>query len=328
MTHAVSVTTPSDHRSDRNHHCPAGSTYIYFMGTEDGLEVKLGKTRQHAAIRRKQHEISNGRREPMRTLAVVLGVPSDEKALKRYFKPYTSREHSGEWIRAGVVMRDYLRFLRDLPFVARSEEREELARLSVMPSHEWLPNEGRRKAAAQLSLAEDDPWHDIYTPEPGDGDFYTHRRLIEPARHTMGVINLDPASCREANEIVQAERFFNAAENGLLQEWQGNVWLNPPFGLWAGWTAKALSEWRSGRVSQMCLLLSTRSLTDKGVHPLVTECDALMVSYGRIPFWGPKATPSPDDGHVVMYFGPKVREFADAYRQVGTVKFKNCEVAA
>jgi len=302
---------------------PPGFVFIYFMGTEDGAEVKVGRTKRPTHIRRRQHEISNGREEPLRTLAVVLGSPADEKALKRYWKDYTSRSRSEEWIEAGVLMRDYIRFLRDQPFVARSETNEELDRLEPVPSHEWLPDEGRRKGAAQLMLAEDDPWADVYTAEPGGGDFYTGPKYIEPMHELYGgPPDLDPASCREANDVIKARRFFSERENGLLQEWHGSIWLNPPFGLWNGWAAKALGEWHSGRVTQMCLLLSARSSTDKAVHPLIREADAIMVTNGRIPFWGPKATSSPDDGHLVLYFGPNRERFADVYRYVGTTKFR------
>lgn len=294
------------------------------MGTEDGAEVKVGYTRQATHVRRRQHEISNGRAEPLRTLAVVIGSPADEKALKRYFKDYTSREHSVEWIHAGALMRDYLRFLRDLPFVARSDDADELRRLEPADAEQWLPGEGRRKGAAQLRLAEDDPWADLYAPEPGGGDFYTSPRFIEPARKCMGSIDLDPASCREANDVVKATRFYGQRDNGLLHEWAGNVWLNPPFGLWSnGWAPKVMEELRSGRVTQLCLLLSSRSCTDKAVHPLIQTCDALLLTFGRIPFWGPKATSSPDDGHLVLYFGAHPMRFADAFRHIGAVKFQD-----
>lgn len=42
-------------------------------------------------------------------------------------------------------------------------------------------------------------------------------------------IDLDPASSSNANKVVQAERFFNWEQNGLLQEWKASrVYLYPP----------------------------------------------------------------------------------------------------
>jgi hypothetical protein len=296
---------------------PKGFCWIYFFGTEDGREIKVGRTRQRAAIRKRQHEWNNGRIEPLRTLAVGLGTPADEKALKRYFAHVLSRQ-SKEWIHAGADVRDYLRFLRDLPYVARDDSPEEMAAVSLVPSTEWLPNEGRRKLPIQMMLAEDDPWGDIYTADPGAGDFYTHPDFIAAARAAMGSIDLDPASCREANRVVQATTFYGERENGLLRPWRGAVWLNPPFGIWDEWTPKLLAELDSGRVEQLCALVSSRATTQKRFHPAVRRAAAIFIACGRKPFWGPKATSSPDEGHCVFYFGERVTEFANAFRSLGT----------
>jgi hypothetical protein len=47
----------------------------------------------------------------------------------------------------------------------------------------------------------------------------------------MGVIDLDPASCEEANCTVKAQTFFSRKENGFTRAWYGRVFLNPPGGL-------------------------------------------------------------------------------------------------
>jgi len=44
-----------------------------------------------------------------------------------------------------------------------------------------------------------------------------------------GEIELDPASSEEANQVVQANKFFNWRQNGLLQTWKSkNIYLYPP----------------------------------------------------------------------------------------------------
>lgn len=297
-----------------------GWYYIYFYGTEAGGEVKIGHTKQAPTDRRLQHENQAGHDVPMRTLAVVLGQRADEEALKRYFAPHRSRPRSKEWFTAGEAVRGYLRWLRDLPFVARDES--ELPRLHQVDSSDWLPDGRRAKAPLKLRLEDADgwadPWADLDLDHVAEGDFYTHPDFIEAARLTLGEITLDPASCSEANQVVRAERFYSFHENGLVQDWYGCVWLNPPYGNWGEWAPKTLDEWRSGRIEAMCLLSTTRVITAQSFHVLVREADALFVANGRYRFWGPKAK-EPDEGHVIFYFGDEPERFIEAFSPLGTV---------
>ena len=60
---------------------------------------------------------------------------------------------------------------------------------------------------------------EVYTPEP----------IIEAARASMGGIDLDPASCEEAQATVRATRWVGLPDDGLEAEWAGRVWCNPPY---------------------------------------------------------------------------------------------------
>jgi hypothetical protein len=295
---------------------PSGSTYIYFFGTEDGTEIKLGRSKD-PHTRKPQHENRNGHHEPLVWLAVLIGSYSDERKLKSYFKAHTSRERSDEWISANDEVRDYLRFLRDLPYVATTAE-VELGAIPRVDSSDWLPTGARRKSPAQLEIPlSSDPWADLATSVVMEGDFYTHPIIIEAARLAMGRIDLDPASCTEANRVVDASQFFGAKENGLHKDWWGNVWVNPPFGSWREhWTPKLIHEWESGRVDQICALASTRAITAQGFHAIVKGANAVWIAYGRHRFWGPKAG-EPDEGHVVFYFGARVSAFREAFEAGG-----------
>jgi ParB family chromosome partitioning protein len=63
-----------------------------------------------------------------------------------------------------------------------------------------------------------------------DNEWYTQPKYIEAARKVLGSIDLDPASCAEANQIVGADKYYTEQDNGLIQPWYGKVWLNPPYG--------------------------------------------------------------------------------------------------
>ena len=88
-------------------------------------------------------------------------------------------------------------------------------------------------------------------------EWYTPNAVVEAAREAMGAIDLDPASCAEANEIVRAGAFYSRADNALARPWYGKVWLNPPFGRHAPLFVARLS---AGEIEQACLLLPQNSL--------------------------------------------------------------------
>src|SRR5262249_14864109 len=58
-----------------------------------------------------------------------------------------------------------------------------------------------------------------------DVEWYTPKKYIEAVRDVLGGIDLDPASCERANEVVKAAKFYTATQNGLNEPWQGRVWL-------------------------------------------------------------------------------------------------------
>lgn len=98
----------------------------------------------------------------------------------------------------------------------------------------------------------------------GSIEWYTPPELIEVARRVLGgPIDLDPCSCQEAQEIVKAERFFSAEEDGLSQPWEASkLWMNPPQGtvgdktsVTSLWLDKLFEEIAAGRVQRALVLV-------------------------------------------------------------------------
>jgi hypothetical protein len=79
--------------------------------------------------------------------------------------------------------------------------------------------------------------HSMDSPE-----WYTPAPIVEAARRVLGAIDLDPASHEEANRTVKAARYFTEADNGLVQEWEGRVFINPPGGLVGEFWKKLLAS--------------------------------------------------------------------------------------
>ncbi len=160
----------------------------------------------------------------------------------------------------------------------------------------------------QASSADSNDW---YTPEP----------IIVAARTAMGQIDLDPASCARANSVVEANWFFTQKDNGLLQEWRGRVFLNPPYSsdLLPFFVEKLLEEWASGRTKQAVVLVNNSTET-RWFRDLLADCSSLCLLCGRLRFWGPRDEGgTPRQGQAVFYFGPERERFREVFRRLGTI---------
>lgn len=92
--------------------------------------------------------------------------------------------------------------------------------------------------------------HQLINQTSGEVEIYTPPDILDLVRTVFGgTIDLDPASCEDANRHVGARAFYGESaydvvgqaadglpirryENwgGLSQTWEGKVWMNPPFG--------------------------------------------------------------------------------------------------
>lgn len=151
----------------------------------------------------------------------------------------------------------------------------------------------------------------------GDHEWYTPAEYIRAAFDTMGSIDLDPASTLEANGVVKASAFFTAEQDGLAQEWSGNIWLNPPYAsdLVTRFAEKLIS---SERVTQAVVLVNNATET-RWFQLLLSKAAALCLPAGRIKFWHPRKVATPLQGQAILYFGPKEDAFFTYFQQFGAV---------
>jgi ParB family chromosome partitioning protein len=155
----------------------------------------------------------------------------------------------------------------------------------------------------------------------GDYEWYTPPAIIEAARKAMGSIDLDPASSEQANKIVKAGKFFTIEDDGLKQDWFGNIWLNHPFGRVENplWIQKLANEYSYPRVQQVCCI--TYACTSEAwFQPLHSGLQCYLTP--RTNYLLPDGTPKRGvtKGSVVTYFGPRRAEFADAFIALGVTK--------
>jgi hypothetical protein len=139
----------------------------------------------------------------------------------------------------------------------------------------------------------------------------------------LGTIDLDPASCVEANQVVQAAQIFTVEDDGLTQPWKGRLWLNPPYGrsgLAGRFVQRLVDEYVEGNVIAALTLLNANSMTAKWMQPL--HAFPMCITNGRIDFKagaGQRALAA-THGSVFHYLGPDVSLFAEVFSTFGTVK--------
>lgn len=183
-------------------------------------------------------------------------------------------------------------------------------------------------------------------------EHYTPANIVEAARAVLGEIDLDPASCLEAQQTVKASQYYTAGVNGLVQPWAGRVFVNPPGGTF---TARRKSKDDPAvETTPTDRLARERWGTDSRAvawwRKLVAECDkpapgdvtaAVFVGFTLeilrsaqdskwlSPMHFPFCVPSerlcfggdqPTHANVIVYVGPDMARFREVFSPIGMVK--------
>ena len=192
----------------------------------------------------------------------------------------------------------------------------------------WMPNYGPELPDGQMAL-------DVqlaYSARIGSGegqtsaiseDWYTPRPYVEAVRELYGgSIDLDPASCAEANLTVRADNIYTAEMDGMRHPWFGRVYLNPPWG--KGGTAKndlvekAVVCYERGEIEAAVLALNSNATTSRWFQPLFSY--PICFPNHRVRHMGPGGIGgSPNSGTVFIYLGPDVDRFVQIFSWFGRV---------
>lgn len=154
----------------------------------------------------------------------------------------------------------------------------------------------------------------------GEYEWYTPPAIVDAARKVMGGIDLDPATCEQANAVVQAAQIFTEDDNGLDQEWLGRVFLNPPFAhpTVKHFAEKLLESFGGGDVEQAVWL--SNACVDVGWWHDLAGIGIVCFHRGRIKFYGPDGTLQPPTlGQSIIYLGENQSEFREVFLEFGVV---------
>ena len=159
-------------------------------------------------------------------------------------------------------------------------------------------------------------------------EWYTPAYIVDAARQAMGSIDLDPASCATANETVRAARYYTAEDDGLMQTWRGNVFLNPPGGKDAHGCSLVPMFW-----AYLLERFAEETVTQAiWIGYSLEQLQTLQRSYGPTPIDFPICIPkrriafvgrggSPSHANYITYLGDRVAEFEQAFGEIGAVSF-------
>jgi phage N-6-adenine-methyltransferase len=128
-------------------------------------------------------------------------------------------------------------------------------------------------------------------------EWETPPAFVDQLEAEFGRFTLDP--CARA-ETAKAEEYYSKEDNGLVQPWDGRVYVNPPYSDPGPWVQKAIDEVAFGQVEHILLLLP--AATDTGwFHDLVLARCNIRFLRGRLRFlgWDGKPAGSPQAGNVL-----------------------------
>jgi hypothetical protein len=159
----------------------------------------------------------------------------------------------------------------------------------------------------------------------GEVEWYTPPEYILLARRVMGGIDLDPASSVVAQEIVKAQAFYTAADDGLSMAWHGRLWMNPPYKqpLVQQFIEKLVAELDSGAASQ-AIVLTNDSTDTEWFRIAASRSKAICFASPRVKFLelsesGTLVPGSPLQGQAFFYMGDNQDKFAQVFSEAGLI---------
>jgi hypothetical protein len=158
----------------------------------------------------------------------------------------------------------------------------------------------------------------------GNYEWYTPAEIIEAARVVLGEIDLDPASCGFANQIVRAKTFYSKADSdgtGLEKAWFGRVFINPPFAhpQVRDFADKLADHFSTGEVTE-AIWLSNATVDTDWWQRLARLARSVCFHSSRIKFYsqGDSIQP-PTLGQCILYFGGNAERFRENFSVFGVI---------
>lgn len=329
---------------------PSNAVSFYVMMDAEGemanRGVKIGITGGDSAgiQKRKARHEDRGSAGIVRMnfLGSCYATQTDESVLKTRWRNAAVRDKRAngklrniadrvEWLDTekgceGRELFDWIPWWRKLSFVETNLSKVGRSDMSFARPHLWMPP--AHKPLERVGFLPVGAWETVVT----DNDYYTPDIITHLARMTMRGIELDPASCKLANNGgvahgnyqvgVRAKDYFDLGDDALTlsdKSWSArSAFINYPFGQ-MGWVNKVLSVVQKGYIGEFVLFMSAMASNNGQAGPLIEMCD-LCVPNRRMNCWGPKAFSSNYYGINLLYYGPNRDRFREYFSRLGAVK--------
>ena len=139
----------------------------------------------------------------------------------------------------------------------------------------------------------------LYEEQTNDSNdsYATKPELWRPIKQAVGGFDVDPASGAESEHI--AETVYTKEDDGLQQEWKGNVWLNPPFSEKLPFFRKLVNELERGNITTAVALAPVDTST-QWFQSWYSQAELMCWLEGRSWY---ESTGSPPFNTVIGVFG-------------------------
>ena len=151
-------------------------------------------------------------------------------------------------------------------------------------------------------------------------EHYTPQYILDAVIACLGAIDLDPTSNSREIPNVPAAMHYTAQDNGLVQPWEGWVFLNPPFGPGVEqWFSKLYLERSAGRTTEAIVLWKSATETAAWKTLTAISCRVCFPS-ARIRFVGSSGNESgPTFSPALFYIGVRAARFERMFAKIGAV---------
>jgi len=155
----------------------------------------------------------------------------------------------------------------------------------------------------------------------GKVEYYTPSEIVEAVRRVLGFIDLDPFSSAAANDLIGAQHYFTANEDGLKQDWFGRFFMNHPFGreMNPRCVKKAESEFAIGHTVQGCAI-TFACTSEAWFKPLLLRPQCFLTPRTNYLLPDGSTLRGVTKGSVVTYYGRNVQKFVREFSALGVVK--------